>query len=314
MRPFSKRNKEKPLKYKYEISRSVRTRILQHTFDFLSGIPGHGFSYGGVMLELGKMIRQNDGEFCYDERKMCLMARSTFVSAEDSSKIHFEFCDTDKFLDVLEYLFEIIGSCARHGLVVIINEIFQDENIGYEFTPYINKPIKPIKPRQYPPVDKPFCCQQASTKIDKYPQAIRKENKLFEKIVSESRHWFLMQPLFMPVSEEILASYTELKNGEYDDVGNKCRKAVESLLKIIIVDKKWNKQSKIEDKALGSLASIYYEHAKGGSVLKKLKNPLNFLSHGQIEKPKLDKYEAEYLLEMTVSSIIFIVKSVKYGT
>jgi hypothetical protein len=170
-------------------------------------------------------------------------ARNAFTRHVDERMFyHFVDCGVDWALDFLEYFFQVPP--GQHGIkgVGIVNEIFREEGIGYELTPYREELVDDgsgTGRRNY---------QQT------FPQIIRKSEEYLHDQIVKPALVALGGPDFDVANKEMLKAHQSLRDGDYPAVLTNAGSAMESTLKTICSKKKW--QYKPEKDTLHALIMV----------------------------------------------------------
>jgi hypothetical protein len=154
---------------------------------------------------------------------------------------HWISCPTDWALDFLELLFRCPGYWNRQGAVELINQILQEEGIGYELTPYkITLPDPPPVPPGERPVSRPRFIDPADIPSSvQYPQVIEKASEYMHEETIRPCLDLLTNPKFKSANEELLKAHKEYREGNYADAITDCGSAFESVMKTICEVKDW---------------------------------------------------------------------------
>jgi hypothetical protein len=146
---------------------------------------------------------------------------------------HIYACFDEEFLDVIEIVFRVPGCGGYHRGVTACNEIFDQECIGYELTPFVidQPPRLPGTPLSGLHGDSPS--------ITTFPQVIRKSEKVLHAGTIEPALQVLSDPRFATANSELVGGLVKLRKGEYQESIQACGSAIETVLKTICTVKKW---------------------------------------------------------------------------
>lgn len=133
-KPFSKRVSPPPDAMRYEVPEATRSRILhqfQQTVDdpFRSLNAGQ-FGFGHILDELTKRIQAEYGGFDGDTRRLA------FGGNTHPTVIHAMACSDPRFLDFVEFCFQVWPHQLGQAGVEAVNRVFREEAIGFELTPF----------------------------------------------------------------------------------------------------------------------------------------------------------------------------------
>jgi hypothetical protein len=212
--PFSRRNQPTPDTLKYEVSPRVRSRILHTLVKVLE--PGLGDLHSMLEDAAQAALMQYGTLNCSPDE------RDSAVSAEQ----HFMRCKPEEAIDFIEWLFKAEYYRAQQLGVDAVNDIFRQEGIGYEFSPYtVNQDH----------VDK-FGGYRITVQ---HPEATKKSNEVLHATTVMPALQVLSCPVWKGANEEMLKGHEHLRHGDFADAIHWAGKCLESVLQIICDKKKW---------------------------------------------------------------------------
>lgn len=220
---FSRRGRSEPDEYMLEFTGSVRSRIM-HT---ISHVLRDRSDMRTVLLQMREILFRAYGYLAKPQVKIVYQPDDDIVD-------HLNECSTDQFRDILELLFRVQGYGGGQAGVVAINEILEEESIGFELTPFVVIPDQPRGP-------KPFSGSIIGPPAGsvQYPRVIRKSEKLIHAEVVEPALKLLVDPRFAQANSEFVDGLVHLRKREYDDAIISCGRAIESVLKTICTARGW---------------------------------------------------------------------------
>ncbi len=154
----------------------------------------------------------------------------------EEAREHFMRCDTDQALDFIELIFHT-GSypVAILPLIDVVNDIFQDEGIGYELTKF-HVPEPPPEPDGQ--IRRPFIIH-GMPEGTIYPQIIRKDTEYLHAEVVRPCLEALGTPGFDVALKEMLKAHEALRRSDFAGSITDAEDAFESVMKTICQKKGW---------------------------------------------------------------------------
>jgi hypothetical protein len=153
---------------------------------------------------------------------------------------HFFYCSDEEVLDFIELCFKtqtVDGDAdGSERLVAALNQIFEEEGIGYELTPraMVDLGTASLFGRSSPGL--------RSTRIE-HPRIIKKDKRtIHEKAVKPALET-ISDPRLATANSELLDAFEKVRKGDYDAAITSCGKAFESVLKTICTVKGWTYDS-----------------------------------------------------------------------
>jgi hypothetical protein len=211
MRLFSRRHQKVEDVYSYEIPEVVRNRVLFTIRDSLN----HYTSQINLHSVLGKaeavILRACGG----------LRRRERFVPKGEEMLEHLYACSAEEFMDFLQIAFSTNHFCGGQPVLQLVNQVLEEENVGYELTPFRNVPTGPDTYRIV------------------LPEAVKKDEKTLHKEAVKPCLQVLGDSRFASPLSELMKAFEEYKKREYGDAITDAGAAFESVLKTICTIKGW---------------------------------------------------------------------------
>lgn len=299
---FTQRQSEPPEDLRHDIPNEVRLRFLyalqqvtgEHFGEVLHGLKERLLlAYGGLSAPGYVAARQSD----------------------DPVIEHFLSCDDQQAVDFIEACFQTHGfwrSCTypsqENRLVEMANEVFLENGIGYELTPYRTRttdedaaviPGTPVSGKR--------------VETD-YPEAIVKTSQYEHEQIVKPALEMLSDPRFQVANTEMLKAHADYRHGKLTDAITSCGAAFESVLKTICDAKGWSYNA--EKDTLSALVRTCKDNSlfhgfyspifeATGTVRNKLGD-----AHGRGPKPLYDvePSHVEHLIQITSAHILLVVK------
>ncbi len=222
---FSRRNAPSQDTYQYQISEKVRNRLLHTIRLTLEQIGNQNNSIENVFDEMRDKVLQRYGGF-----------RSSSYAAARMSDVpvieHFFQCIDEEVMEYLEMCFETRWHCGGQPVVEAINRVLEQENIGYELTPYIETltPGGTLFGRFSPTIQ---------TVHAQLPKAVRKDEKVLHAETVKPCLAALGDARFKTANDELLKAFEEYRKQDYGDAVTDAGAAFETVIKTICTHKKW---------------------------------------------------------------------------
>jgi hypothetical protein len=222
---FSRRNAPARDTYRYEIPEQVRNRLL-HTIRLCLEEKNSGnLSIRDVFAEMHDKILQRYGGFRGSSYEAARISDDPVVE-------HFFRCRDEELMDFLQMCFETRWNCGGQDTVTAINRVLDEENIGYELTPYSET------------------YSQGGTLFGRFrpsiqtvhailPKVLRKDEKVLHAETVKPCLDALADTRFATANGELLNAFEEYRQGKYGDAITDAGAAFESVLKIICSIKGW---------------------------------------------------------------------------
>jgi len=291
-KPFSKRDKAAPDTLSYNIPPHVRSRIFQ------------------LFRRFGELPDRLDVHYMFeDAAKRALMEYGRLHQPPSGLKLsmegikHFEVCSNEQALDLLEWCFQSEGFRAGQQCVEGINEIFRDEGIGYEFSPYIV--------HSTPLPNGGVSCQV------QFPEVVKKSNELIHgTTIVPTLDLLSKGKTFETANREILEAHQHFRQGQFTAAINSAAQALETVLKTICEKKRWPYQKDkdtlgrllqtVQQKGLISDLYATAIQRTSGDVRNRLG------AHGKGPEPIFATVEqAEHMIQVTSAHILLLVRTAK---
>jgi hypothetical protein len=301
---FTKRNEESKDRYVYGIVDKVRRRVLIAFAQYKSNHWGTAFAYEPFQMikEAEQILAAAKGGIPLYEVKR--------ISA-DPIVNYFLSCPDEDAIEFIQMCFQTTSmdrdGDACHALVQLINSVFEEEGIGYEFT----------FPKTIDTGEKAFLFGHATGRNllrTEAPRAIKKNENTVHQLVIKPALKCLEDPRLATANKELLDAFDEVRDSRYADAITSCGAAFESVLKTICTEKTWaydpNKDTCASlvgiCKANGLFFPFYGPIMEGvGTVRNKLGD-----AHGKGPKPVhiATKEHAEHMIAMTSAHIEFVLR------
>ncbi len=307
--PFSKRSAAVPSQFRYDVPEKARRRI----FISLEQDCRQQFSptcdLDTILSELGDKLMAAYGG----------LSRSGYEAANVSDHPvinHFMLCDNSMALDWIEYVFECFHYRGGDRWRQVVNEIFKQEGIGYELTPFVETIVKGDKPLTGAALYTGAAGYGDRVEYQ-YPQIIKKDDEYMHAEVVQPCLSLLSDPKFKNANEEMLKAHKEYRDGNYADAITDCGSAFETVMKTICEAKGWpydKGKATCKDlvavcKEKGLFPSFYVSYFEGaGTIRNKLGD-----AHGKGPKPEFTatKEHFEHLVQITSANILFLARTAK---
>jgi hypothetical protein len=310
---FSQRNRQPELELRYEFFDHERERILY----VLAQIGKSEFEF--ALNEVAAMLRRAYGRLVEPTMSFYSSGKTS-----DEAISHFRNCSQEGVLDFIEAFFQTeeivdLHSQATDRLVREINELFLECGLGFELTPFMIHTVEIDRPPGPVGIDQIGVFRRTerspvATNFD-YPQIILKSSQFEHEQIVKPALELLRDRRFQVANNEMLSAHEDYRNGKYDGAITKCGSAFESVLKTVCDLKGWtfdpNKDTTsiliriCKDNSLfpGFYAPIF---EAAGTIRNKLSD-----GHGRGPSPlyTVEKLNAEHMIQMTSSHILFLVKS-----
>jgi hypothetical protein len=163
-----------------------------------------------------------------------ILSRDTMPSNSIEDVFHFlESCESDHFLDFVEYIFQIDAAFRRVSstteFVDQINLFFEVDDLPYYLTEYVE-------------VKEPGVFHGQPTtviKVGAYPKVILRENRFVHIVAVAPALHLLTNPAFSSANSEFLEALQDYRKKDFGDCLTKCGSAFESVMKVICDMNKW---------------------------------------------------------------------------
>lgn len=244
-------------------------------------------------------------KFSREKGRLSIKGTTNKVSTKSSYQSILEFFiseqDTDDFLTILELVFNVVenktsefGFGRRENAYDIskkaideLNQRFYEHNIGYQY---------------------------------ENGQIVRVDSEFIHAEAVKPALQLLSNPTYKGAQEEFLKAHEHYRHGRYDESLTDCLKAFESTMKIILDKRDWaygkkDTSKRLIDYCLANklIPTFWTDHFNSLSnmLTSSIGTPRNKLSgHGkgndEIEVPE---HLIQYVLHMTASSIVFLIKA-----
>jgi hypothetical protein len=209
--PYSKRGKPLPTTFTTSIPYEIRAR---------------------VYFTLRDIIHEDGGQFIVSLVYALRTARREYIShpelttwaEHDQAQEYFQKCDDERFIDFLETIFRSGVSAGLQVGVEVVNRIFREEGVGFEFTAYSHR-------------DTPTEDRRGTRREWTYPAAVLKADELVHTTTVMPALNLLSGTIWKGADVEMLKAHEHLRDGNCADAIHWAGKCLESVLQIIC-DKK----------------------------------------------------------------------------
>jgi len=298
---FSKRNHSLASHNTAHVPDDIRRRVLHTVEIYLSR--GKGFGGFNEMLE-------NVGD------ELVILYGGLAAPLYDAARIsdhpviqHFMSCDDEQALDYIEVCFASDSLLGCDEAVDTVNAILRDGDVGFQLTPFIKREG----------MSQIFGKNRKSYTYDP-PRVVSTDSDFLEEEALRPALSALSAPDFQGASEEFLRALEHHRKGLFPESLNECLKCFESTLKIIAHKHSWPyKQTDTASRLIqlcidrGLVSSASQQQLSSirtllESGIPTLRNKRS--GHGQgIAKNDVPEHIAKYALNMTASTVIFLVES-----
>lgn len=297
--PYTAKQKKRPKLLSYKIPMSVRARVAYTLADLLSkrGLDMRIVFHDASVAALSQYGYLDRPEVSYSH-----------IDGSD----HFSVCEDGKALDFIQWMFQSPAYKLGQMGVDAVNDIFREEGIGYEFSPYVATEV-PVDPPSY---GKPMYGPGGGYRVEiQYPEATKKSNEWLHANTSMPALRLLSSaPIWKVANEEMLKAHEHFRRGDFPDAIHWAGKCLESVLQIICDKNGW---SFVPDKStLNPLLQACY---KGGlfaapyiDVIQKSSGEIRnaWSGHGKAKSAhgKATQAMAEHMLQITSAHVMLLAK------
>ncbi|QEG29312.1 hypothetical protein GobsT_41070 [Gemmata obscuriglobus] len=221
---WSAQKQEVPIaRYTYSLSERVRMRVLQFFKNHRNGWGEISYSFERLLGEVADLALQKYGSL-----------KANFNQAYPAAQ-HFLACVDDEAIEFIEMCFRTnaVGTGdAACGAVAWINQMFEEEGVGYELTAPVWRDTGERAT---------LYGRQLDTNVQRveYPRLIKKGERTTHEIVVKPALEVLAGERFSVANGELLNAFEEVKNGDYAGAITSCGSAFESVLRTICDFKGW---------------------------------------------------------------------------
>jgi len=293
--PFSRRNKPAPDSLKYEISELVRHRVISN-FRFFT--ENHIISVGTMFEDAAKRASMEYGGL-HTSMPPSLMSDPSEIASD-----HFVHAPDERAIDFLEWCFQSEGCRLQQTAVDIVNKIFREEAIGYEFSSFV--------------FDKDESDRGVSYHVRQYPEAIQKSNELVHSTTIMPTLALLAAPVFQIAEKEMMEAHQHFRQGDWTAAVNSAGQSLETVLKTICEKKRWSYTKDVD--ALGKLLGIVETNGLINDVQRaavqktsgEIRNKYGAHGKGPVPTYGFATAEiAEHMIQVTSAHILLLVRLAK---
>jgi hypothetical protein len=283
-----------PGSFSYDLPvQPVRQRIL---FALKRHCEGNNGSFELMIDELGTKLREKYGK---------LDGNNPYSPLNAQVMAHLAVCDSPRFLDFVLQCFRNFQWRGRQTGVEELNQIFREEGIGYQFSPYAETVTGRTGPRG------------GGREIDiQYPKVIVKKNEIVHQHAVQPVVNLLSDHRFKVANDEFLKAHEDYRSGRLEDALTSCGSAFESVLKTICVIKKFDSDPDFNPKAaLANLLKFCIQKKLIDSIYENsfvsvatVRNALSS-AHGRggpNPPPVVTPEKVEHILNVTASHMLLV--------
>jgi hypothetical protein len=227
---FSQRQADLTDRYFYGVSQKARSRIVhtlqQHNSGWMSS---RRYDFTVMLQEVGQQLLSRNGRLQSSMYEVARMSDHPVIN-------HFLICNDKEALDFIELCFQVESmggdSDGARRAVAALNQIFQEEGLGYELTPPLTIDLGPgsLLGRTSSGL--------RSARVE-FPKIIKKDERtVHEKAVKPALE-ALRDSRFATANGELLDAFEKIRHSDYSAAITSCGKAFESVLKTICTAKAW---------------------------------------------------------------------------
>lgn len=303
---FSKRTREAPQQYRYNLPHEVRSRILYA----MKQVCGATFDEMLDQME-NRLLREYGG-----------LSRSPYAAARSSNIPiieHFLSCNEPHALDFVEACFQEGYNCGQQEGVDAINEILRESAVGFQLTPFTmtERPVQVSANRAF------MAFGRSRPTVDvQYPQFVRVDSQYLYSEAVQPTLQLLADAKYRGANQEFIDAHQHFRHGRNKECINECLKALESTLKTICHNKGWAYKDTDTAKPLikacldnGLIPAFNQEQLMALSRLLESGVPTTrnkTSGHGQGVRPiDVPEHVAQYALHLTAAAILLLIQSAK---
>lgn len=299
---FSQRQAKPVERFDYAVPERTRLRIL-HTLRQMDGgfMPRGMFRIGRLLMEVGDLVLAKSG----------VLKGNVYLQVNEATiATHFGACTDDEALDFIELCFQTNEMCGENPqstmAVAAINQIFEEEGIGYELTQFSQRDTG--RPAEL------FGRYTGGNFIQTvFPQIVKKDERTVHELAVKPALHALHDIRFATANSELLNAFAKVRSGDYADAITSCGAAFESVLKTICDAKGWPYAAAkgcadlVEICRSSGLFFPFYVTALVG--VGTIRNKLGD-AHGKGPAPEYvaAREHAEHMISLTCSHITFVVR------
>jgi hypothetical protein len=217
---FSRRSNPVPETYRYKIPELVRSRI----FHILKAQTNQRWN-----ADFSRVLDFVEDQLLAQRGALTRPTRTAAKSDHPAIDHLFE-CTDEEVLDFLEICFQHGDHCGGESTVEAINQVFEEENIGFELTAF-----RHVESSHKQEPDGPVITFGHTIT----PVAIKKDEKLLHAETVRPCLHTLLDPRFNTASDELLKAFEEYRRGDYGDAITDAGAAYETVMKTICTIKNW---------------------------------------------------------------------------
>ena len=272
-------------------------RILERTLLRFNSTDHFGVVQNRLLRGARDYLFESHGKPIETDREPILAEiRKTIQKQSDEFElidILMESAQTDFVLDAIELVFRLIVgadhklfTCSAAEAVELLNRRFRENGLGYEF--------------------------EIESQI-----LVRVDNRFLHDTAVKPALHLLTSPKFKAANDEFLDAHRDFKNGDFRSCVDKCCAAMESVMKVVCIDKEWSPPHKQDWDVLNATAAPLVEACVSNTdlpsffaqplvLIATIRNKLG-KAHGSgtVEK-NVSIHVARYALHSTASAIVLL--------
>ena len=240
-------------------------------------------------------------------RPVLSLARFQAANRTDDVIQFLQSCESEEFLDFLEYIFRIdsFHHAIRQDDQIVdeLNELLAVDDLPY----YLTKFVREEKRER---IESRGGQEHIVTRTLAYPTVICKDNEVMHVTVIKPTLTLIQSPLFKNSNSEYLEALEHYRRSEFGDSLVKCGSAFESAMKVICHSKRWSFQE--TDTASALIKTIIQNTNLEGymeqtlMIVATLRNRLSKAHGAGITDKKVARHIAAYALNSTAAAILLL--------
>jgi hypothetical protein len=295
--PFSRRTAPAPAGLREDIPPEVRSRLLHTVIDDANQWMGME-DINSLLTRVGTSLVKQYGSLEANVRGIC-------SEREHPAIIHFLNCNDRRALDFIEAVFLHVPFHRINELVQMFNQVFQQEGIAYEIQPY-EETLEPAPPGMPPYI------RGASLVNRRFPTIIPKTGEYAHREIVRPCLDILAKPVFKTAENEMRKAHEHYRNSHYEDVITLCGSAFESVLKIIIDQKGWQRREQDVGMRLlvicQSNGLISQDYVDVLSNTAKVRNATGSVHGRGAAPPGVERAHADHIIQITSANITLVAR------
>ena len=273
-----------------------------------------GYKIAGFWMTLRDKLRYRHG-------LIHLADRNRYNPVEEVRKFLSE-CSDEHYLDFIAMFFqsEDLAECVTDDelqeAVDNINKFFELDDLPYILTGFaIVRPPAALQIGGMPSFMSPPPPPIKPSKIEEYPQIIRRDSDILHETAIEPTLTLLSLSIFASANEEFLDALKDFRDGDYGDCVVKCGSSLESVMKVICDQKGWPyQQTDAAAKLLNEIlprTSLDTFFEQPIMLIATIRNRLGKAHGAGTQQKTVSKHVASYVINATASAILLLVEETK---